>query len=257
MSSTTNSTFDPYTQSITIYMADGVTPVAIKLSDIDGANSYGIMCAINYGCQMGACLVMFFVILVLTRDKKRRTAIFILNSLSLVFGFLRALLPALYFASPWYRVYPQATGDFSSVPRSAYATSVAGTIFPFLMMLTVNTSLVMQAYTVCKNMHSVCRYAIIALAQLVLLAAVGFRFAEMVTNSMAIMWAGSYYSKMWIQTGTLVTETTSIWFFSIIFTGKLAWTLVTRKVMGWKQWSGVRILAAMGGCTMIIPCKCW
>jgi pheromone alpha factor receptor len=237
-------------------MADGVTPITIQLSDIDGVNFYNLTCSINYGCQMGACFLMLFVIAVLTKQTKRRTAIFILNSLSLVFGFLRALLLALFFVSPWTRIYPQTTGDFSSVPRTAYATSVAGTIFPFLMMLTINISLVIQAYTVCKNMRGVYRHPIIALAYLVLLTAAGFRFAEMVTNSMAIMSVALYFSKTWIQTGTLVTETISIWFFSVIFTGKLVWTLVTRKIMGWKQWSGVRILAAMGGCTMIIPCKC-
>lgn len=255
MSSTTNSTFDPNTQPITIYMADGVTPISFPLSILDAQNYYNLVCSINYSCQMGACFVMFLVIAILTKESKRRTALFILNSLSLVFGFLRALLLTLYFVSPWTHVYPEFSYDFTFVPRSAYATSVAGTIFPFLMTVTVNMSLVIQAYTVCKNMRSIYCYAIITLACFVLLAAVGFRFAEMVTNCLSIMSTASYVPKYWIQIGTLATETSSIWFFSIIFTGKLVWTLVTRKIMGWKQWSGVRILAAMGGCTMIIPCK--
>ena len=256
MSSPSNSTFDPTTQPVTIYMGDGVTPISFDLADVDAQNYYNTVSTINSSCQMGACFVMFFVLVVLTKESKRRTAIFILNSLSLVVGFLRALLLTLYFVSPWTRVYAEFSYDFSYVPRSAYATSVAGTVFPLLLTVTVNMSLVLQAYTVCKNLRNTYRYPIIGLACLVLLAAVGFRFAEMVTNCLAIMSSASYVSQAWIQTGALATETSSIWFFSIIFTGKLIWTLVNRRVMGWKQWSGVRILAAMGGCTMIIPCKC-
>lgn len=255
MSSTTNSTFDPNSQPITMLMADGITPVTVSLADIDSIYNYIVGCAITHGCQAGACFIMFIVIVVLTKPKKRRTALFILNALSLLFGFLRAILLALFFVSPWVHLYPQFSGDFTSIPRTAYATSVTGTVFPLLMTITVNMSLVLQAHTVCKNMRDLYRYPVIALACIVLLAAVGFRFAQMVTNSIAIMGAKSYVNQAWIQKGTLATATSSIWFFSIIFTSKLIFTLVTRRVMGWKQWSGVRILAAMGGCTMIIPCK--
>jgi pheromone alpha factor receptor len=251
-----NSTFNPYTQPITILMADGITPVTVLLSDIDASNFYNTACTINYSAQMGACFIMFFVLVILTKDSKRRTAIFVLNTLSLLFGFLRALLLAIYFVSPWVDMYPTYTFDFTFVPGSAYTTSIAGTVIPLFMTITVNLSLVLQAYTVCKSMgNNVYQYAVIGLSCVVFLLAVGFRFAEAVTNSMAITDTNTYYAQAWIQTGALATETTSIWFFSIIFTGKLLWTLRIRRAMGWKQWSGVRILAAMGGCTMIIPCK--
>ena len=94
-----------------------------------------------------------------------------------------------------------------------------------------------------------------ALSCLVLLLAVGFRFAEVVTNSMAIMSANNYFSQAWITTGALATETISIWFFSTIFTGKLIWTVHVRKQLGFRKWTNLQLLAAMGGCTMIIPCK--
>jgi pheromone alpha factor receptor len=256
MSSSSNSTFNPYTQPITFYKADGVTTVTVLLSDINAGNFYNTACSINYSAQMGACFVMFFVVFVLTKESKRRSAIFILNILSLLLGFLRALLLALYFVGPWSNIYPSYSLDFSYIPRSAYATSIAGVVIPLLMTTTVNMSLILQAYIVCKNMSTVYRHIVVGLSCSVFLLAVGFRFAEMVTNSISIMSSESYYAKEWIQTGTLATETSSIWFFSIIFTGKLVWTLVTRRIMGWKQWSGVRILAAMGGCTMVIPGKC-
>jgi pheromone alpha factor receptor len=253
-SNSTNSTFDPYTQPVTIYMANGVTPVTFLLSDLDAFNYYNGACGINYGCQMGACFVMCFVIIVLTKESKRRSAMFILNLLSLLFGFFRALLLVLFFVGPWSQTYPQFTGDLTYIPRSAFASSIAGVVMPLFMTITVDMSLVLQAYTVCKSMRTIYRHIITVVSCIVLLVTVGFRFAQMVTNAMTIVRFEQYFGNAWIQTGTLATETGSIWFFSIIFTGKLVWTLVTRKIMGWKQWSGVRILAAMGGCTMIVPC---
>ena len=255
MSAATNVTFDPRSQTITILMADGITEVSVPLPDLDAANWYNNAGSLNYGAQLGACVVMFFCVFLLTKDRKRRSAIFILNLLSLILGALRALLLALFFLSPWVNTYPYWTGDYSKITPSEYATSVAAVVIPFLMTNTVLLSLVLQAYTVTKNMDDIYRHTITGAGCAFYLVTVGFRLAQMITNSMAIMGHETYYSKKWITMGTLISQTASIWYFSLIFTGKLLFTLYTRRRNGWKQWSGVRILAAMGGCTMIIPCK--
>lgn len=255
MSTTSTSAFDPYTQNVTILAADGVTPVIISLPDIDSFFYYNTASCINLGAQLGASLVMFFVVIVLTKPSKRRTPIYILNLFSLIFSFLRSLLLALYFVSPWSETYRALALDFSTVPRSAYATSIAGDVIPLCMTLTINISLVLQAYTVCKNMDGIYRCLITGMSCVVFLLAVGFRFGQAVTNSILIIDAATNYSYLWIETGTLATETISIWWFSIIFTSKLLYVLYIRRRNHWKQWSNVTILAAMGGCTMIIPCK--
>jgi pheromone alpha factor receptor len=247
--------FDPYSQNVTFLMADGVTPVTVLVSDIDFWYFYNVKTSINFGAQLGGCMVMFFVTAFLTRESQRTKPVYILNLLSLVLGALRALLLALYSASPWCEFYSFFSGDVTRINKSAFANSVAGTVIPLLMTITVNMSLVLQAHTVCKVMEKKYYYAICALACAVLLLAVGFRFAECVTNSLAIMSNFAYFSKAWITTGALVIETVSIWFFSIIFTWKLFWTVLTRKKMGWTNLSPMQVLIIMSGCTMIIPCK--
>lgn len=236
-------------------MADGVTTITFLPSDVDSYYYYNVAACINFGAQAGACLIMFFAVAVLTRSSKRKSFLFILNLLSLAFGFLRALLFALYFVGPWSEFYGAFTLDFSRVPRSAYATSISGSVIPLLMTNTVNISLFMQAYTVCKVFNGAPRYGIIVLSGIIALMAIGFRFALTVANSRAILNADSFYPMEWMGRAALITETLSIWYFSIIFTGKLIYTIWNRRRRGWKQWSAVRILAAMGGCTMIIPCK--
>lgn len=232
----------------------GIPLVNATVSEIDVAYWYNTACAINTSAQAGACGVMFFVVLVLAQAAKRRTPIFILNVLSLFFGFFRNLFLALWSISPWVKIYPYFSNDFSAIPTSAYTLSVWGTVFPFLMTVTVNLSLVLQAYTVTKTMRDRYRYMIVALSVAIFLAAVAFQFIVMVLNCKAII-ASAYLAAQWAPQGALYTETICVWYFSTIFTSKLVYTLHYRKKHGWKQWSGVKILAAMGGCTMIIPCK--
>jgi pheromone alpha factor receptor len=253
MSSTSN--FDPYTQNVTFLMADGVTTITVGVPDIDFWYFLPVKTSINFGAQLGACMAMFLVTAILTRESQRGKPVFILNILSLVLGALRALLLALYNCSPWAEFYSYFSADISRVPRSAFATSIAGTVIPLLMTITVNMSLVLQAHTVCKVMERKYYYTICALSCVVLLLAVGFRFTQCVTNSMAIMSNYTYFSNAWILTGTLFTETVSIWFFSLIFTWKLFWTVMTRKKMGWTNLNPMQILLIMSGCTMVIPCK--
>lgn len=198
---------------------------------------------------------MFTVTAVLTKETKRRTPIFILNLLSLALGFVRALTLALYQVSTWCEFYAYMTEDWAYISKSAYGTSVVGTIIPLMMTITVNSSLCLQAYTVCKAMGKKSRFVINFFSSVVFLLAVGFRFAQCVTNSINIMTAIASWSQAWIQTGTLAMELVSIYYYSVIFTGKLLWTIYARRTMGLKSWSYIQILAAMGGCTMIIPCK--
>ncbi|QSZ33369.1 hypothetical protein DSL72_002957 [Monilinia vaccinii-corymbosi] len=249
-----NSSFDPFTQTFTILMADGVTPVAITPLDVDDFYYYNVASCINYGAQAGACFLMFFVVAILTKEAKRKTSLFVLNVLSLLLGFLRALLFALYFVDAFNEFYAAFTMDFSRVPRSTYATSIASSVMPLLMTITVNMSLYLQAYTVSKGLNNMNRYILTVLSFLIALIAIGFRFASTVINCIAIMaTASTSVPLQWLNKGSLVMETISIWFFSLVFTGKLVWTLYNRRRHGWRQWSAVRILAAMGGCTMIIP----
>lgn len=253
MGNPANSSFDPYTQNITFLMADGVTPVTISLGTIDGWTIYDTKVAINWAAQLGALFIMFFVVLILTKAAKRRAPIFILNLLSLFFGFLRTLLGVLFFTSSWIKIYPAFSLDFSAVsgPRRL---SVAATIPGLLMLITVLTSLTLQAHTVVKSMDNLHRHLITGFSVIIIALSIGFQFALTITNIMSINDA-TFFIGFKVQRGALVTFTIAIWFFTLIFTGKLVYTLHIRRRNGWKQWSGVRILAAMGGCTMLIPCK--
>lgn len=253
--SPTVAAFDPSQQNITVIMADGVTPVNASIHDLSAFLLYNTRLSISYGAQLSACLGMLIVTLILTKESKRHKPVYLLNVLSLFIGFLRGLFLALWSVSGWVDLYDVATGDFSRLSTSAHAISIMGLVMPILFTMTVDASLLLQAHAIIKTLPRKWYYAVIAMSCIVYLLAVGFRFAEAVTNGQAIMAGNYYFDKAWLQTATLVTEAIAIWYFSIIFFGKLVMILVERKNRGWQQLNYIQVLTIMGLCTMIIPCR--
>jgi pheromone alpha factor receptor len=245
---------NPTAPNVTILMSNG-TQFDVLISDIDRWFYFATRVSTNYGTQVGACLVMFLVTLVLAGDSQRRKLVYILNVFSLVLGFVRAMFQLVYFSGHWQEFYNYFTDSQSNLTKSDFATSVAGTVMPLLMTAAVNMSLALQAHTVCKVMERKYYYTSFGFSCVVLLLALGFRFAECVTNSMAITSGVTYFDQAWITIGTLATQAISIGWFSILFMWKLGWTVWTRKKMGWPNLRLVEFLMIMSGCTMIIPCK--
>jgi len=252
-SSQVNTTFDPFTQNFTLLMADGQTIFQVSIPDLDQFVLYNSQVCINYASQIGASIIMLVVVLLTTREAKRRSPIFMLNVTSLVLSFIRSLLQTLYWVGPFTESYAYFSGDYDMVPRSAYATSVAALVMTLLFLMTVELSLILQTNVVCCTLRERYRWLVMALSCAVSLLAIGFRFAVTVLNSEAILNTESTYFLYSIASGALIMETISIWFFCAIFVAKLAITLYQRKKLGLKQWGPMQIICIMGGCTMIIP----
>lgn len=250
-----NSSFDGRTQIVQILGFDGITPVFVSLADITTWLIYNTQSSILYGAQMGALLIMLLITAALTSDSKRRKPIFILNCLSLFFGFLRALLRALYSTSNWVDIYATFAYDYQYVPQIDYSTSVAGNVFNLLMTITVNSSLFLQAYTVAKTMTQKQKLVISFFSAVMMMASIGSQFAATVTNNIAIV-QGVYLGSGIVTIAVAeAVECAAYWYFSLIFTSKLIWTVRARYTMGLRRWGITQVLCVMGFCTMVIPCK--
>lgn len=246
--------FDHHKQNVTFLAADGITEINTPMGEINHYIFENSKQCILFGSQMGACIIMAIVLVVLTSSKKRLQPLFLLNLASLVLGFLRALFLALYFVSQWVEFYNQYSRDYTDLSSSTYRTSVVATLFPVLMTITINGSLIIQAHAVCKIMDKKFAIPLVGASIIVVLLTIGFRFALCVTNIQAIVGA-VVLEAQYLRTATLVTSTLSIWWFSLLFIYKLIFTMYTRFRNGWKRWGAFRILSIMAGCTMIIPCK--
>ncbi|KAI9663642.1 MAG: hypothetical protein M1821_007132 [Bathelium mastoideum] len=140
--------FNPFTQQFTILLPDQ-TPMNVTVDDIQDLVSYAANDSINYGSQIGSSLVLLVILLLVTKAEKRRSLVFILNTTALLLNFIRCVVISLYCTGPWWNWYSQLIGDFDNVPTSQYATSIAGVVLTFLLIVCLETSLILQVHVVC------------------------------------------------------------------------------------------------------------
>lgn len=246
--------FDPFTQILDLKLPNGqIVPVGI--TDIDEWVQYGIRICINYSSSIGASIVMLAVLLILTSPEKRRTAVFILNCITLALNAIQGLLQCLYFTGAFYNPYAYFSGDYSRVPTHSIAISVAGVVLQTVQIMCLETSLILQVQAVCVTMARIWQSVILAISVLVAAVVVGFRMAVMVLNSESIVAIYSFADYQWLAATSLYTLTGSICFFSAIFTGKLFAALRQRKKLGLKKFGPMQIVFIMGCQTLVVPGK--
>ncbi|MCJ1306190.1 hypothetical protein MMC08_009008 [Hypocenomyce scalaris] len=247
-----SSSFDPFTQSFTLHMADG-TPFNVSIPDLDSFMLYNIQISINYSAQLGASFLLLVVLLLLTKNEKRRSPIFVINSLSLFLNTARNILQCLYFTGPFSETYAYFAQDYSRVPRSAYATSVAGTVLIFLLLVCVELSLILQTRVVCTTIRQLYRRGIFALSFLIALVAVAFRLALCVENSEYIVSLTYLVPLTWLGSAANITTSISVFWFCAVFVTKLGLAIRQRRKLGLRRFGPMQIIFIMGCQTLVIP----
>ena len=250
-----NITTDPFNQTFTLMAADG-TPIDVSVPDLDAFILYSVNICINYASQLGASLVLLIIIALLTKPEKRDSPIFILNTLSLALNFIRNILFCLYFTGPFSETYAYFAQDYSRVPRSAYATSVAATVLTLLLLICVEISLIFQTQVVCVTLREVHRRTILALSVLIASIAIGFRLALCIENSEYIISLMYLESLTWLSSASNITTTISIFWFFGVFVTKLGFALRQRRKLGLRRFGPMQIIFIMGCQTLVIPGRC-
>ncbi|KAL1963098.1 hypothetical protein VTN77DRAFT_8744 [Rasamsonia byssochlamydoides] len=244
--------FNPYDQNVT-FVADDGTPFNVSIPDIDDFVQAGVQTSINYGSQVGASIVTFVILLLLTKTEKRRSAVFALNALALLLNISRMVCEALYFTSDFFKVYPFFAGDYSEVPASAYATQILAVVLTFLLLICIEISLVLQAMVVCTNLPDTHKRIILTVSVVVALVPIGFRLGMVVENAKFIAKAESFSSFIWLQSANTILLTVSICFFCAMFVIKLGYTIWKRRQLGLGQFGPIQAIFIMGCQTMIVP----
>lgn len=246
---TMNST-NPYEQLITIQGPDDATEV--PLSALQYFVHYNQMLCINYSAQLGASIILFVMLLLLTH--RRGSCVFILNCASLVLNILRLLLQIIHYATGFEDIYSYFTYDYSAVPTSAYGISISAIVFETLLIICLEISLVLQVQVVCLTLRRAYRYTLLALSIIVALLPVGFRLAFMVGNCEEVMTLEPWSDRLkWLQSTTLILITVSICFFCTVFVGKLGFAIKQRRRLGVRDFGPMKIIFVCGCQTLFIP----
>ena len=247
-----NSAFDPFSQSFTLLLNDG-TPFNVTIPELDDFILYSVQISISYASQLGASLVLLVILALLTKPDKRFSPVFILNTLSLALNFVRNVLQCVYFTGPFSETYAYFAVDYSRVPSSAYATSVAAAVLTLLLLICVELSLLLQAQVICITLRKVYRQILFVVSLLIGSMAIGFRFALCVENSKAIYSLSTLTSLYWLASATNITTTISVFWFCTVFVTKLGFALNQRRKLGLRRFGPMQIIFIMGCQTMTIP----
>lgn len=243
---------DPTAQVVTIHASDG-TPIKVPLFQIDIFYQYCIKVSINYGAQLGACIAILVIMILLTRPEKRGSVVFVINCLALFFNAFRLICEVLYFTSGFVEVYAFLAHDYSDVNSSAYAVSILGVVILSLVVVCVEVSLVLQVQVICSTLRRRYRRALLVVSIVIALVPIGFRFAYMVQNCHAIADTTWMYDIKWLERAATATTTISICFFCAIFVGKLGFAIKQRKRLGVREFGPMKIIFVMGCQTLFIP----
>ncbi|KAL8686450.1 MAG: hypothetical protein Q9218_007099, partial [Villophora microphyllina] len=244
--------FDPFSQSFTLLLADG-TPMNITIPQLDEFILYSVQISINYAAQLGASLLFLIVLLLLTKPDKRKSPIFIINSVALILNVLRTLLQCLYFTGPFSETYAYFSLDYSRVSASDYANQVAITVLTLLLLICAEASLLIQVHVVCITLRQTFRRLIFALSIMIAGLAVAFRLTFCVENAKYILALQSLFPLEWLASATNIATSISICWFCAVFIIKLGFALDQRKKLGMGTFGPMRIIFIMGCQTLIIP----
>lgn len=247
--------FNPYEQSVSFLAADGKTPIEVPLPAIDSFNEESVSVCINYGTQLGAAFIMLLVILLMTPSHKFRRPSTILHITALVFCIIRMAMLSAFFPSPFNEFYNFWAGDYSSVSAKHFHISVAGNCFSLLLVITVETALMYQAWTMVHLWPNLAKYTLSAVSLIITLLTVSWRLAFTVVLSKATLQEESARPVRWVVQWSIITNAISICWFCALFNAKLILHLATNRSLlpSNRTLKPMEVLVMTNGILMIIP----
>ncbi|KAK1238371.1 hypothetical protein MKX07_006517 [Trichoderma sp. CBMAI-0711] len=251
------SSFDPYTQNITIIVSPSSPPISIPIPVIDAFNDETASIITNYAAQLGAALAMLLVLLAATPTARllRADGPSLLHALALLVCVVRTVLLIYFFLTPFSHFYQVWTGDFSQVPAWNYRASIAGTVLSTLLTVVTDAALVNQAWTMVSLFAPRTKRAVCVLSLLITLLAVSFRVAYTVIQCEGIAELAAPRQYAWLIRATLIFNICSIAWFCALFNSKLVAHLVTNRgvLPSRRAMSPMEVLIMANGILMIVP----
>ncbi|KOS19936.1 hypothetical protein ESCO_005739 [Escovopsis weberi] len=248
-------TFDPYTQNVTFFRPDGTTPVAVAIPVIDAFNDATAIISLSYASQLGACLALLLVVLLLTPRAKLLRPTAVLHVLGLLLGVVRMALLSLYFVSPFRHFYQYWAYDFRAVPARYYDQSNASTLASLALLLVAQAALVNQAWTMAALWPRAARWAAACASAAVALLVVALKLALAVIQVHAVLAAKPATRFIWLSKVSLVAIAVSTCWFCAIFNSKLVHHLVSNRgvLPSRSALSPMEVLVMANGILMLVP----
>lgn len=252
--------FNPYDQEVIITMPDGHTQFAANLQAMASLQNATVYQAVIFGVQIGLSMLLMVILALMTKADKRRSIIFILNMATLIFIFIRAIIQCVQFSGPLFNFYNWAAAWYPD-PGPSSRQSIAGEVCTFIIVLSMELSLLFQVRIVCCTLSTWQRILLDTTSAIAVFVTTALRFALMVLN---IHWnilrvdsatPNQQLAVARVSSAANITVVVSITFFSIIFCTKLAHAIRSRRKIGMKSFGPMQIIFVMGCQTLVVPGK--
>ena len=256
-----NPDFDVFHQRFTLLGPDGKTRFPASTSDIAFNQRQGVQAGIIFSAQLGASLVLLVIMLLMTKAEKRRTLPFILNASALFFNFVRCLLQCVEYTGPFMNFVVVEIGYYTAPgTHAAKVISIMGAITTFLVILLIELALYLQVHIICVTMDRKYQKLVQLVSAIAATVGIGFRFALMYINCRNVYQLpdtthAEQRQQEWAQSASNIAVLSTIIFFSLVFTIKLAFAIKARRSLGFKQFEPMQIIFIMSCQTLFVPSK--
>ncbi|KAJ3498966.1 hypothetical protein NLG97_g727 [Lecanicillium saksenae] len=247
--------FDRFSQNVTFFLADHNTTVSVPIPVLNAFSDETVRTTMNYGAQLGACIIMLLVVLVLTPSSKLTRASSCLHLAGLFVSIVRMGLLFSYFLSPFSHFYQVWTMDPALVPRYYFDVSLAANTLALPLVIIVQAALMNQAWTMVAFWPRIWKYAACILSAIIVLLTIGTRLAFTIVQNHAIVTSIPPDFFLWGTTWMIVMSAVSIFWFCAIFNVKLVTHLVINRgiLPSTTLINPMEVLIMTNGVLMIIP----
>ena len=245
---------DPRDQTIVLLAGDGVQEIPVPLPDLDALVFTFFRIAINFGVQIGACLMLLVVLLAMTPRSRYAKWTTYINLAALVTVLVQRLLMVLFFTSSYVEFYTLLSGDPTFLRPVDTGVSIAGCVFAILQVICIEAALIFQAWAMIQLWPTLWKWITISLSTLIALLTVGFKCASTASQIIAIR-DFQPQTRVWIQQVDLALSTITIIWFCFVFLIRLVAHMWKHRTIlqGKKGLVAMDVLVVTNGVLMVIP----
>jgi len=229
----------------------------LSLSDFDDYFHDAGRSLVIFGVNIGMCVTIAIVLLLLTKPEKRRTPIFSLNLAGLILEFFRMLMTAIIFTGPNFVIASEFLSDNSLTPESSFVPIYLYTFATIPWYIVIFTSLILQVRVVFGAEPKAQRYLTWGLG-FIGLAAMGFNItAQADTFKGQVERTGDldiWFN--WVVLTARILYTLTVGLASLTFVAKLMYLIYRRQRMGFKGFGPLQVIVIMGTQCLIVPRTC-
>ncbi|KAK3316946.1 pheromone receptor [Apodospora peruviana] len=244
--------FDPLQQILNVTGPDG-SLIPVSMSAVDEYYHQAFSAAINFGCQIGATLIMLVIMLVMTPKNRFNRLPTVISIAALVVNFVRMILISLYYVYKLNSFYVAFVGDAQFVPRSDWDASVAATALSLPVTILIELALIVQAWSMLRLWPTLYKVVVTGLSLVIVVTTIAFSFACTVNQIQWIMYRVATLD--WLRETYIILLTASTSWFCFLFIARLvAHMWESRSILpSLNVLNAMDVLVITNGLLMVIP----